>query len=79
MYSIEKVPTKMFKILLKYLEGLFMNDFRKLIIARAKNKVESDEFIKLDPIHEKLSDEDKEQMMKIKRKRALKLLEKLDK
>ena len=79
MYSLEKVPTKWFKILVKYLEGMYMNDFRKLIITIAKDMVADDEKIKLEIIHEKLSEEDRQQMVQLKRKRALKILEKMDK
>ena len=79
MYSLEKVPTKWFKILVKYLQGMYKNDFRKLIVNNAKDMVEKDENIKLDHIHDRLDDEEsKQQMLKLKKKRALKLLEKMD-
>ena len=79
MYSLEKIPTKYFKILIKYLEGMFMNDFRKLIITIAKDMIENDDKIKLELIHDKLDEDEQKSMIQLKRKRALKVLEKMDK
>ncbi|CAI2381762.1 unnamed protein product [Moneuplotes crassus] len=79
MYSIEKVPTKSFKIMIKYLEGMYMNDFRKHLINIAREMVENESKIKLDNIHDKLDEEERKSMTLLKKKRALKVLEKLDK
>ena len=78
MYSIEKVPTKSFKILVKYLAGMYKNKYRQSIIDNAKHMVESDENIKLEGIHEKLDEESQKAMILLKKKRALKILEKMD-
>ena len=77
MYSIEKVPTSHFKILVKYLQGMYKNNFRNMIVENAKSIVEKDENIKLDHMHDKLDEESKEQMKNLKKKRALKILEKM--
>ena len=68
----------MFKILAKYLQGMFKNDFRKLIVSNAKEMVDKDENIKLDALHDKLDEESRAQMIKLKRNRALKILEKME-
>ena len=77
MFSVEKIPTAHFKILVKYLQGMFKNKYRNMIVENCKKMVERDENIKLEHMHDKLDEESKEQMKQLKKKRALKVLEKI--
>mmetsp|Transcript_24045 Transcript_24045/g.26704 ORF Transcript_24045/g.26704 Transcript_24045/m.26704 type:complete len:151 (+) Transcript_24045:8-460(+) len=79
MYSLEYLPTASFKIMIKYLQGMYVNDFQKLMVNIAKGMVSDDAKLKLEAIHEKLDEDEKDNMKGLKKKRALKILEKMDK
>mmetsp|Transcript_15522 Transcript_15522/g.17245 ORF Transcript_15522/g.17245 Transcript_15522/m.17245 type:complete len:151 (-) Transcript_15522:15-467(-) len=78
MYSVEYVPTKSFKIMVKYLQGEYMIGFKKMMITFAKDMMEDDKNVKLQLIHLRLNVEERKEMVDAKKKRAVKILEKLD-